>query len=103
MSWITIGVSACECGDPHFSRRNERAAVTDRASFWHIANQPDPRFPTHRRFQKFLKLGQRRNSVEHDTGADDLVGRLIESERARALQHMRLVIARNRGPELLNV
>src|SRR5947208_17007549 len=102
MARIAVGIAAGERGHAHFSRRDECAPVADRASLRHVANQTDPRFPSHCRLEQVLKFRKRRNSVEEDARAHDLKSRVVESERARALQNMRFGIARYRCAKLLN-
>src|SRR5438067_6356421 len=102
MPRVTVGITTCESRDPHRLRRDERAPITDRCSFRYIADETDPRFPGHRRFEQLLEFRQRRNSVENNPGAHDLINGLIEPECACALQDVRFVTARNRCPQLLN-
>src|SRR5439155_1344530 len=100
--WIPISVTSRQRGDPHFSRSNESAAVTNGTSFRHIAHESNSRFPCHRRFEKFLKFRQRRNPVKHDAGAHHIKERIIKRECAGALQDVRFEIARNCSTKLLN-
>src|ERR1051326_3013660 len=102
MPGIAISVTCRHCCDAHFAGRNERAAITDRAAFWHIANQQDLRFPCHHWLEQFLKLRQRRNPVKHDARAYDLERWRIECQRACALQHVCPVSSRNFGAKLLD-
>src|SRR6266545_3385700 len=102
MPWITIGVTGRQGCDPHFSRSDKRATITDGAPFRHIANKDNSRFPCHHWLEQFLKFRQRRNPVKHDAGAHDLERRRIERECACALQDMRSVTSRNFGANPLD-
>src|SRR5260370_30852800 len=103
MSWITVGVTNRQRCDAHLSRSNEGSTVADGAALGHIARESNSRFPCHHRFEKFLKLRQGRNSVEHDTSAHDVENLFIKREHACALQHVGLIIAGNFGPKFFHV
>src|SRR3954466_11104829 len=102
MARITVGITSREGGDSHWARRNEGPAITDPVSRGHVANQHDPRLPRHDWPEQPLEFRERRNPVEHDPAADDFVGRVVECERARTLENMRLVVARDFGAKSLH-
>src|SRR5437868_8416763 len=100
MSRITISITRCERCDPHFAWRDERTDKTDRTSLRHIADETDSRFPGHHRSQNFLKLRQRRDTVEDDPCAGNIERRIGKGEQTCALQYVRFVIAGNFGAYL---
>src|SRR6266576_4683477 len=103
MSRIPIGVTNQHRRDPHLSRSDERPAITDGTALRHIAHESNSRFPLHHRFEKFLKLRQGRNPVEHDASAHDVENLFLKREYAGALQYVNLIIAGNFGAKLFHV